>query len=389
MAGPVRFLGSASPWRALAFAALTLIAAPLVLLTLVPCAVALLVPSGRAAVARGCSRLLGAHANLADPSLGRRLTGPGTRSELWGTLGAVLAAALVFAPLAFLLLVVGGTAVAVMAAAPWLVRRDPIAVFDWTASTPEEGLLLCALAVPAAVLLLYGAAGLSLVQTAVYRSLSVRAAEQEAEELRVSRDLLLAAFDTERCRIEGMLHDGVQHRLVALAMTLGLAEASAEGPDARRQFAEAHRQADEALADLRRTIRGILPRALAERGLEPAVQDLAAEFPLPVTVVLEGAAALSSRAAEVGYFVVSESLGNSLKHARASRCAVVGGRDGERWTLRVEDDGVGGAAVRQGGGLDGLRLRASAVGGAVRVEDRADGGTAVTFDCPLEAEALR
>src|SRR6185437_15896807 len=78
------------------------------------------------------------------------------------------------------------------------------------------------------------------------------------------------AAESELRRIERDLHDGAQARLVALGMSLGLAEQKFESdPHAARQLlAEARAGAGEALRDLRDLARGIHPPILADRGLE-------------------------------------------------------------------------------------------------------------------------
>ncbi|MCB4208803.1 sensor histidine kinase [Arthrobacter sp. UM1] len=307
-------------------------------------------------------------------------------------MGVAIAAGLLFAPVSVAFLLLASVTVAGLALAPLLIRWDSISIFDWVVRSDGEAYLLCFLSIAAAAGFLYAATGLALVQVGFYRSLTVSRledAEAEALELRASRDLLLDAFDTERRRIEGMLHDGVQHRLVALAMSLGLAETNAENETVRQMLSHAHRQADEALAELRQTIRGILPRALTERGLTPAVQDLIADFPGDVCVDLPTSSRLPRRVEQVSYFVVSEALANVMKHAEASRTEVVGEVKGGEWLLRIDDDGVGGARSRPGGGLEGLKLRASALGGSLRIGPRQGGGTSVVMSCPLEASSPR
>jgi signal transduction histidine kinase len=360
-----------------------------IMLAAVPGLIALVAEPGRAAVARGAGRLLSIQAGVLDRDLALALKRAVLESPRAGgsavrlrVLGAALATALVFAPLSFLVILAGAVGVVILAAAPILVQWDQVSFFDAAISRQSDAFLLCLLSVPVAVLLLFAVAGLALVQITFLRSLVAEALEEEVEELKQSRDHLMDAFDTERQRIESMLHDGVQHRLVALAMTLGLAEATAPTPEQRSTLAVAHRQADEALAELRRVIRGVLPRALTERGLVPAVEDLIADTPLPVENRIQLTERLPRRVEQVSYFLVSEALSNVMKHAGATRAVVSGDvRDGV-WTLTVDDDGCGGALVRPGGGLDGLRRRSAALGGTLEITDRDGGGTRVTMTCP-------
>src|SRR5699024_9734853 len=102
--------------------------------------------------------------------------------------------------------------------------------------------------------------------------------------VRESRADVLDAAALERTRIEGALHDGVQHRLVALTMKLGIVRAEEPDTPVGKLAGEVHGEIDGVLADLRRVIRNVQPRALAEHGLRAAVADLAAGLPMPVSV---------------------------------------------------------------------------------------------------------
>ena len=118
-------------------------------------------------------------------------------------------------------------------------------------------------------------------------------------------------------RLERDLHDGTQARLVAVSMSLGLAEAQFDSdPDtARRTVTEAREATSAAIADLRSVVRGIHPPVLADRGLDGAVRALALDMAVPVEVTgtLPGRPPLPIESAL--YFAVAECLANSAKHA--------------------------------------------------------------------------
>jgi signal transduction histidine kinase len=197
-----------------------------------------------------------------------------------------------------------------------------------------------------------------------------------------SRARIVEAGDVERRRIERDLHDGVQQRLVALALALRRAEGRAQhGPEADAL----RRGADEALAvveDVRELARGIHPGVLGEAGLGTALRALADRAPMPVELNLGLAGHGSDTAIATAYFVASEALANASKHAAASR-VVVDASDGDgELRLRVEDDGRGGADGA-GSGLRGLADRVAAVGGAFAVESPAGGGTVVVARIPI------
>ena len=76
-----------------------------------------------------------------------------------------------------------------------------------------------------------------------------------------ARQGAVTSAQTERHRIERDLHDGVQPRLVSLAMTIGLAQTKLDSdlPAAKALIAEAHDEAKSALVELRNVVRGIAP----------------------------------------------------------------------------------------------------------------------------------
>ena len=121
------------------------------------------------------------------------------------------------------------------------------------------------------------------------------------EELRASRARLVAAGDDARRRIERDLHDGAQQHLVSLALTLRLARLATEDGTKAAKFLDAGIEAlKQGLAELRELARGIHPAVLTERGLEAALDGLAARAPVPVTVTAELGDAPAARVRERG-----------------------------------------------------------------------------------------
>ncbi len=189
--------------------------------------------------------------------------------------------------------------------------------------------------------------------------------------------------EAELRRIERDLHDGAQARLVALGMSLGMAEQklSTDADAARALLAEARAGAGEALRELRDLARGIHPPVLADRGLEAAVRALAAASPIPVAVSVEDPGRAKPPVESAAYFVVAEALANAGKHAGASRVSVRIARAGGVLSVAVEDDGVGGAD-ESGSGLSGLRRRVQALDGTLTVASPAGGPTSVRAEVP-------
>ncbi|WP_336647697.1 sensor histidine kinase [Microbacterium sp. MMO-10] len=193
------------------------------------------------------------------------------------------------------------------------------------------------------------------------------------------------AADVERTRIERDLHDGVQPRLVSVGMTLGMAQQKIDtDPEAAKALiAEAHTSTKAAITELRQLARGIHASVLDDRGLDAALSALAGRSPVPVAldVRLDGRCSRDAEAAV--YFAIAESLTNAAKHSRASECrVVVRKRDGGRLWARVEDNGIGGATVIAGGGLDGIGNRVLAAGGTIRLDSPVGGPTSLEVSVP-------
>lgn len=207
---------------------------------------------------------------------------------------------------------------------------------------------------------------------------------RQLEEVRASRARIVEAGDAERRRIERDLHDGVQQRLVALAMALRRAGGDAESESQAGQALR--RGADEALAaveEVRELARGIHPAVLTEAGLKPALQALADRSPVPVDMELDLAPEVNGTAAATAYFVASEAFANIAKHAGAAMVRLTASTEDGQLTIRIEDDGVGGADAA-GSGLRGLADRVSASGGTFGVYSGPGGGTTVSAVVPLD-----
>ncbi|MFE2421848.1 histidine kinase [Streptomyces hokutonensis] len=205
-------------------------------------------------------------------------------------------------------------------------------------------------------------------------------------DLAESRAGVVDAADAERRRIERDLHDGAQQRLVALAVNLGLARATLGDlpEEARKVIDEAHREAKEAISELNDLVRGLHPAVLEDRGLDAALSGVAARIPLPVRLSVSLEQRPSPTVEAVAYFVVSETLTNVVKHARASRADVTVGQKNGTLSIAVTDDGVGGADVSgdSGTGLAGLAKRVASVDGTFSCRSPLGGPTVVAVELP-------
>jgi signal transduction histidine kinase len=202
-------------------------------------------------------------------------------------------------------------------------------------------------------------------------------------ELAASRARIVAAADAERRRVVRDLHDGTQQRLVHTIITLKQARRALqnEEEDLPGFLTEALDQAEQATAELRELAHGILPAVLTHGGLRAGVDALASRMPVQV----ENGVSVGRLPAAVegtAYFVVAEALTNVAKHAHAGRATVAARVEDGTVRVQVRDDGVGGARP-VGSGLLGMADRLAALGGQLRIESPAAGGTLIAADIPL------
>jgi signal transduction histidine kinase len=209
---------------------------------------------------------------------------------------------------------------------------------------------------------------------------------QARAELAASRARIVRSADEARRRIERDLHDGIQQRLVSLALDLRAVQAGApaELGELQTQLARAADGLGEALEELQELSRGIHPAILSQGGLGPALKALARRSAVPVEADLKIEARLPEPVEAAAYYVVAEALANAAKHAHASVAHVaVQARDG-RLHLWVHDDGVGGADPACGSGLIGLTDRVQALSGAITIHSPTGEGTTLQVDLPID-----
>jgi len=205
-------------------------------------------------------------------------------------------------------------------------------------------------------------------------------------ELAASRARIVAAADETRRQIERDLHDGVQQRLVSLALAQRSAEAivPAELYELRLQLSQVVDGLAGAIEELQEISRGIHPAILAQGGLAPALKTLARRSAVPVDLDVRAGARLPEPVEVAVYYVVSEALTNAAKHAHASVVQVgVGARDGVL-ELSIRDDGSGGADPTRGSGLIGITDRVDALGGTIELASPVGQGTTLLITLPIE-----
>ena len=276
-----------------------------------------------------------------------------------------------------------------MLLAPWAAPRSTTSnIVGWHVDPGAEAWLASLVGVVAlAVVAAYVVTLAAVAQAALARLLlDPREAQLVAEvaDLRRSRVDLVDAFETERRRIERDLHDGVQQRLVALTMTLGRAELDVPDGPGLVAVQDAHRQAEEALAELRGTIRGIHPQVLVDHGLAAAVHELADRASVPTSASTSGCPTgcrpRSSRRRTSWSARRSPTWpGTPVPDGPGCTAGCATRRSCSRWRTT-------GSAARppsgRGSGLAGLGVRLEALGGELRVTSPSGGPTEVRMECP-------
>jgi len=217
---------------------------------------------------------------------------------------------------------------------------------------------------------------------------TIAQAEYRAE-LVASRARLVTTSDATRRRIERDLHDGAQQRLIALGLYLREAEENASGENEalRRSLSNAAICQSDVVAQLNQISCGIYPTTLMRKGLKAAITSLVRHGPVPTELRIDLDRRLPEQVEIAIYYVISEALANTLKHANASvvhiELSPATNEDALRLTIR--DDGVGGADPRRGSGLTGLKDRVETIEGTIEVSSPVGGGTSLVIEIPSSA----
>ncbi len=192
-------------------------------------------------------------------------------------------------------------------------------------------------------------------------------------DLRASRARIVAAGDAERRRLERDLHDGAQQRLVGLSLSLRLLRlqlASVADSEVLARLDEAARELTKATVELRELAHGIFPAVLADEGLAAAVEALAEEGRLPVSIRGLPEERFPPAVETAAYTVVVEA-----SRIAAGGITVHAERIGEALVIEVET---------QPETLDLVELedRIGAVDGRLTVERRTAGNVTVRAELP-------
>ena len=219
------------------------------------------------------------------------------------------------------------------------------------------------------------------VRLAVMRLRLAADATVQAEELAASRRRLMEAAAEQRAGFAVDVRDGPEAELGRAASLLASAVTAAPA-----DFAELLTAAMQELADARdalsTAVGGDVERLLTEGGLEDALARIAGRAGATADLRLRGDPAMPTDVVTAAWYCASEAVANALKHAAGARIALAAYRSGGALVLEVSDDGPGGADPG-GSGVAGLRARAEALGGEVRIDSSPGSGTRVRVELPL------
>lgn len=211
--------------------------------------------------------------------------------------------------------------------------------------------------------------------------------DTQAEAIAASRRRLVDAGLREREMLGRQVDVDVVRRLDDLARTVRAVPTDGLTPEAAQRLRRASEGIETAKSEVEELARGVYPVALAELGLVGALRELAAAMPIQVRVEAAADARGGPDVEATLYFVCAEAVANAARHSGASMARIELTRAGEALTVRIEDDGAGGADLAKGTGLRGLRDRVEAFEGTLEIESPPGKGTRLAATVPVGHEA--
>jgi two-component system, NarL family, sensor kinase len=213
-------------------------------------------------------------------------------------------------------------------------------------------------------------------------------AQALTEDLKVSRERVIAAAEEERTRLRRELHDSLGPLLTGAAFKAdGIALAAQNRPERAESLAiELADQLRQSIEGVRQLAYGLRPAALDELGLVGALREEGTRYG-PVKVIIqapESLPALPSSVEVAAYRIAAEALTNVVRHSDAKLASVQLTTDDGTLEMIITDDGSATAPWSPGLGLASIQTRASEVGGACEAGPTAEGGRVVAV-LPLRA----
>lgn len=207
------------------------------------------------------------------------------------------------------------------------------------------------------------------------------------DELRSSRQRLVAAQDDERRRLERDLHDGAQQQFIAVKMKAGLARqlaAKGENDRAADLLDQVLADVDAGVDSLRDLAHGIYPPLLEAEGLATALKARSRKASIPVSIEANGLGRYRRDIEAAVYFCVLEGLQNAVKYSHADDVVVRLSQTDASLLFEVADsgDGFDPTVNGKGRGLTNMTDRLDALGGNLTIQSTPGTGTTITGTVP-------
>jgi len=203
---------------------------------------------------------------------------------------------------------------------------------------------------------------------------------------------ILQATEQERAYIARELHDGLTQNLSIASMNLKNLVYDYEGIGQAARYLKARRYLDFSIEQSRTVAHQLIPKAISDFGLVPAIEELLEDLQETYSAALDFSyndrADLPPEVTLNLYRIVQEALHNIQKHAQAQQVAIRLEMASDQLRLTIEDDGIGFSPSSEAGlplgiGLRTMHSRASQVGGSLRVDSQLGEGTRIDLFVPL------
>lgn len=195
----------------------------------------------------------------------------------------------------------------------------------------------------------------------------------------------------ERNRLAREIHDGLGHYLTAINIQIKAAQAFIEQnpPQAKEALENAQNLAQEALADVRRSISELRTDPSTSSPLAERLKNLLEETQaagIQARLAIEGEpGALSPQVDFTLYRVTQEGLTNVRKHSNATQVEVRLAYLERNVRLALCDNGIGAQQASGGFGLTGLQERVQLLGGTFKLETAPGQGFRLEIEIPKQA----
>lgn len=219
--------------------------------------------------------------------------------------------------------------------------------------------------------------------------------EQEIRQIRRERAVAIHdAQEKERLRIATDLHDGIVQMLTSVSYSIQTLESeiSNSATDVRAEVTKAKDQVNMAIAECRRISHNLIPLALHDFGLVPAISNLIGRINQenPIRFHFDSfnmEQRTDPRIEKVIYRIFQESVNNILKHSQATEAHIQLIRHEDTVVLIVEDDGIGfnpgsPGTNHKGIGLEAIKARVDDFGGNLTIQSSGDKGTELIIEIP-------